>query len=582
MKIHPLILYCAIAVFFLLLLVPFTEDTEVYNLEDVKVSGTFHNPIAMKKISREETANMQGLMSEFFGSQSTIVLNVKLKNFDDAKRDLEEYSRNIKQFDNLVIKLDMTSSEIAEFKQKNHDQLKNLENLVNDSIGYDRINKLALQYEDDDGSLYTLGYEGAALKERMQAQLDEYVENVNVMEKHGTASEVDTRSLRDGIATCTELQETIQSEQKSFENLTAQRDTGRNTGESLTLKILPDNATYGYTFQATGTLTGPIFPEKEKITLIIDSKTFQEIYSSTEGNYIFTIPTQEYAAGTHIAYTRTEEQYSPIVRFTVIQTMGNLTLFCTRAGENISCSGTLTVAGTMPVPNASVQMYMDGKPAGEVITDARGYYTLNVPADKGEHTFVSAFSDPNIALYACTSPEVTLSEKNNPGILIVLIIVIVIGGYYSRPYIRRILNNRAHTMRRETGGEQPVSAEPSPETEAVRTFNARKRDDYLRIVEEDYRTAIENGDETGAVHLLGEALALQINALYADLLSPGLTIRERCNLPEVKREKSSLPEFIQLYEETMYGRRSLKGNRSEEILSIWSTEMKQIQKGGKL
>lgn len=127
---------------------------------------------------------------------------MRLKNFEDAQEDLAEYRRAASQFDRLVINLDMSESEIGEFRKNNADNLRNLEELINDSVAFDELNRLEIQYQNEDNPamMYSIAYEGGeALREKITQEFAQYQNNTAAMAKTGRTIEVDPAPMESSV-----------------------------------------------------------------------------------------------------------------------------------------------------------------------------------------------------------------------------------------------------------------------------------------------------------------------------------------------------------------------------------------------
>ena len=118
-RFHSALLLAVLALFFISVLLSTVDSAELFTPKDIPGTDMHNNPDALRQISREESANAFGMMQDFIDLSDSIVINLKIKNLDDAKEDLEEYARLASRYDNLIINLDMDDSEIEEFRRNN-------------------------------------------------------------------------------------------------------------------------------------------------------------------------------------------------------------------------------------------------------------------------------------------------------------------------------------------------------------------------------------------------------------------------------------------------------------------------------
>ncbi len=372
----------------------------------------FKNPIALKQISQEKTADLQPLMQDFLGSSGTIVLNVRLKNFEDAQEDLAEYRRAASQFDRLVINLDMSESEIGEFRKNNADNLRNLEELINDSVAFDELNRLEIQYQNEDNPamMYSIAYEGGeALREKITQEFAQYQNNTAAMAKTGRTIEVDPAPMESSVDHFADHVSEITGVQE--ERVGRASETAAQTQivfrEELTLVTHPPGGIYGDEMHATGMYshTGDI-PTGEPVTLYIDSREFAVSACNTTGEYDIPFTIRQMYAGTHLAYTRAGKVFSPpIIPISVNSTAGVLTLNVSVMGSTLFSSGRLTTE-CRDVSDAPITLYLrgtDNETQTTVYTDSSGTYSYETEVNPGDYTIQSVFSDPSFPVNECRS-----------------------------------------------------------------------------------------------------------------------------------------------------------------------------------
>ena len=123
----------------------------IYSLEQDTFSSRFHaNTDAQKRQSVNSSEDILPLMQELSGYCGPIVLNVRLDDTDQARRDLALFAKNRVAFNNLIVKLDMTESEMQEYAKNRALQDQLLAELVNSSVSLEELKKLEIQYRDAD------------------------------------------------------------------------------------------------------------------------------------------------------------------------------------------------------------------------------------------------------------------------------------------------------------------------------------------------------------------------------------------------------------------------------------------------
>ena len=565
-------IFIGLAILFAILLMPFTAEPEIYAIDNVKEAGQFKNPIALKQISQEKSADLMPLMQEFIGSSGTIVLNVRLKNFEDAEKDLAEYRRAASQFDRLVINLDMSESEIGEFRKNNAENIRNLEELINDSAAFDELNKLEIQYQDADNPemMYSIAYEGEALREKITQEFADYQNSSAALAKSGEAVNVNSEQSEFSVEAFAEYKAEIDQIQEK--RLLRIADINIEFQEELTLEIDPAGGIYGDTINATGiySRTGEI-PAGEPVTLYIDSRKYAVSSCNGTGEYSIPISIQKMYGGTHLAYTRVADVFSPIIPFSVRGTDGILTLSYSVSGNTISSSGKLTTE-SRDISGAPVTLYIKGPDTegnATVYTDTYGEYSYETAVEPGEYTILSVFSDPEFPVNDCRSSEsVVLVTRSNLYLYIILFVITATGAGYL------ILRRRNRTEKPEYTPKETsifdkteafLSTEPLPgitekkneispaEVVAIQVYRSR----YI-----SQRTVLPSAE---AAYILGEGFIAAIQKYYSQECSPSETMREHTAKLDDTCRKTAV-RFVTLYEAMVYGTDQQDG---DELLSAW-------------
>jgi hypothetical protein len=149
----------------------------IYSLEKDSFPSRFHNNTdSLKRQSLNSTEDILPLMQELFDYSGPIILNIRLDDPVQARRDLELFAKKRVAFSNLIVKLDMTESEMQEYAKSRALQNKLLSELVNSSISLHELKKLEVQYRDAQNPtmLMSVQLEGEALHTRMQELYDQY------------------------------------------------------------------------------------------------------------------------------------------------------------------------------------------------------------------------------------------------------------------------------------------------------------------------------------------------------------------------------------------------------------------------
>ncbi|WFN34719.1 carboxypeptidase-like regulatory domain-containing protein [Methanogenium sp. S4BF] len=566
------IIFIGLSILFAVLLMPYTEEPEIYAIANVEEAGIFKNPIALKQISQEKTGDLQPLMQDFFEASGTIILNVRLKNFEDAEEDLAEYRRAASQFDRLVINLDMSESEIGDFRKNNADNIRNLEELLNDSVAFDELSRLEIQYQDadDPAKMYAIAYEGEALREKITQEFAQYKNTAAAMAPTGRTVEVNPESMESSVDVFAEYVREIEGTQE--ERVVQASDTVITFSEELTLSIDPSQGVYGDEIHATGVYSrsGDI-PAGEPVTLYIDSRKYANSSCTSTGEYDIPFTILQLYPGIHLAYTRAGDVFSSIIPLTVTRTDGLITLNVSVRGSTIFSSGRLSTEGR-DVTGAPVQISFrsaDSENVTTVFTDATGVYSCTTEVSSGDYTIQSVFSDSGFPVNECRSREYNISVGQNDLYLFIILFVICAGGAGYLILRRRQRGRAQESLFDETGQPDkpeallpggPLTARGEEEGISTHSREAAIQDFRSRYISE--RTSLSSAD---SARILGEGFTAAVGYYTARKCRPSETMREQtAKLDEKCRKEAAV--FVTRYEALVYGRDHAGG---DELLCAW-------------
>lgn len=574
------IIFIGLSILFAVLLMPFTEDPEIYAIAHVEEAGVFKNPIALKQISQEKSADFAPLMQEFFDTSATIVLNVRLKNFEDAEKELAEYQRMAKQFDRLVVNLDMSNSEIGEFRKNNAENMRNLEELITDSVAFDELNRLEIQYQDekDPNKMYSIAYEGEALREKIKQGYGQYEHNSAGMAQSWDQLDINHTKMNASVKTLAEFIEEVDDTQR--ERMVRNEGNIVTFNEDLTLAIDPISGMYGDAINATGEFsqTGNI-PAGEPVTLFIDSREYARDFCSSTGEYRIPFTLQQLYPGTHLAYTRAGDVFSPITFLFVSGTEGIVTCNVSVRGNTITSSGRLTTEGR-DVSNAPVTIYI-ASPNNEtqttVYTDYSGTYSYSAEMKPGDYSIVSEFSDSTFPIYDCRSSESIVSVgKTNLFLYLVLFMIIASGAGYLF-FRRRNQRETAEESSLKTANifdipDATLSPEEYPEFSVRGDEIIQKESIPIQEYRSRYLSARTKLTPVDASHILRDGFILAVGKYSGQKSRLSETLREHAaKLDSPSREQADV--FVRHYEAIVYGSEQHDG---DDLLVAWDEIIAQL------
>ena len=145
-------------------LVFFFSSPLLYTLEQDMFPSRFHDNVdALAQQMLNSTTDVLPLEQDLIGYTGPITLNIRIKDIDDARRELELFSHSNLRLNNLIVTLDMNQSEIQELSQSSARQRELLEGLMNSSISLDALQDLEIQYRDQNNQGGSLLFNSRAM-----------------------------------------------------------------------------------------------------------------------------------------------------------------------------------------------------------------------------------------------------------------------------------------------------------------------------------------------------------------------------------------------------------------------------------
>ncbi len=354
------LLLVILAILFFALIARYAASPVLYTFTSDSDTPFHQNPEALKQISREQSEVMLPLMSEVLDNTGTLVLNIKLKDFESAERDLQQYMEQSRRLDGMVINLDMSETELEEFRKNNKKNVESMQSLLNDTRRFQELQSLEIRYRDENRPdlLYSVSYEGEALRTQIAENFKGYQSRESALTNTSSRFELDTRAYEQSVDDFEDIVEEIEAKQETRRTETPAPPT---TPQRLSIAITPETGVYRDRLSVAGELTGRVVGG-ENVTLYIDSKYWTTVATGDDGRYGATFTVDRIRAGKHLAYAVHGSTYSEVVTFTVLPLDTALTLEAAEGAEaeNRTFIGSLR-AGEIPVADAPVRITADGR-----------------------------------------------------------------------------------------------------------------------------------------------------------------------------------------------------------------------------
>jgi hypothetical protein len=571
-----------VAVVILILIIPHAADPILYtNKQDAET--LLHDRLSvLRQISQDNSGVLLPLMEDIFSSSGTLTLNIKLSDFTSAQFDLDEYLAKTRQFDNLVIKLDMSQSELEEWRRLNAQNKDDLLSLFEDSKRFSELKKLEIEYRDANNPdmLYSIMYEGEALKSKIRETIASYEdrseEMIRVSEKFGIQTDSYIQSVHDVEV----IGSSIEEEQEERSTI-IQREVPPKTPLRVTLGLEPAEVRYGDTITFSGRVIGT---DIRDLSLYLDSRVLKVLIATSDGTFLHREKITRIRSGMHTIYATVDGAFSDVLHFRVTPSPTSLTLENPK-GQTIT--GRL-MAGATPVSGAPIRVMSAGRQIATPTTDADGRFGADLLLSVGTHTITAIFDDTSFPLDRALSNEVEITviekeqlkmveEEDSPLILILAVLFIAgAGGYW---YMKRrqqsiSMDTPVEIKDEDMVAEPEVHEEVLPEIAPAEPLEEDTSDSEASIESADpalqaYRASADSDYPAALRHLF--------LAIAAD---SGMVDPKSVTTGDLRQKRSSEPRlltWISAYERVLYA-----GYTPDKPEQIWFEEEYRLIRGDQL
>jgi hypothetical protein len=546
----------------------------LYSAENASSTLNHADPSLLARTGENMAGSVVPAMDSLIESTGTIVLNIKNKDFKAAQADLEAYVAASRSFNNLIINLDLTESEIGEFVDTNSENIESLSTLFEESKRFEEISSLEVVYRDEKNpeALYSVAYEGEALRMRMEEAYQRYTAQqtsvLNLSSRYGLSTASYNQSVTEFAAVVGETDAAQESRLGSMP---------KNDVFPLTLAIEPGTATFGDRIQIAGTLYRS---PGQKVGIYIDSRLWGTVVTDISGRYTALYPVTAIGTGKHLIYTAQGSRYSDVIEFTIVPAPVDLTLAATHGdygdGDNVLFTGALSSLDR-PVQNAMVSIVPDEGAAIQVRTDGEGRYSCTGLLSPGIREVKAVVSGEYLP-FADTASSPVVVDIPHAWIAIASLAmkgaVILVLGVGLEFMVRSIRERRSKRHAAPISRHEiPVLRQPAPPpanvAEALSPTEVARR----------YALHAGNGEYREAIRTLYLALADRIGR-KADIRNYiAWTPREILGATSGAAEATNLAEFIGRYEFSHYGTEQTSYGQAEALLR-WYDRVTEAMGGG--
>lgn len=548
-------LVVAFSIVCLLVLSGMIASPELYSEEQTVSTMAHARPVPDERPADRRMEMVVPAMADLMDQTGTIVLHVREKDFEKAEEDLARYIEASRSFNNLVISLDMSESDIREFAEGNMENMDALATLIEKSKRMDELSRLEVVYQDgeDSENLYSISYEGEALQMKMEEALTRYQDRQTTMTEIGTKYDLPVSSYIHSVS--------------GFAGVVNETDRTRqawNVGHdddqpASGILVSPHSASYGDIVQVSGMIP---MTSAGTVSLYLDGKEWTSATTDHAGRYAAAIPASSLSAGRHLIYAVHDGVYSDVTEFEVLAAPAALTLeaepIVSRGEENVLCRGTLLCEGKA-VEGAQITITSDDGISLMAETDRDGAYSCTGRLAAGPRQLRATVSEDLLPLQPTASESVGVEVPEPSTWVTVLAMktaaVLLVGiGVALAVRHRRARRRSRHLIVVPRRAEIP----PGEEWTGIAPDAASPPVEWTpSAVEEQYAALLSSGRYGDAVRLLYLAIAARIGHALKIRNYTTLTPREVLGIAgatTTPSAPSALSKFILSYERVRYGR----------------------------
>jgi len=585
---------------------------DLYVPENHSYSVYHQNPELLEMAPSESSEMILELMEQLMDDTGTVVLNIKVRDFETAEKDLALLLREVRSFDNMVVNLELSETEIGEFSRYSRRNTELIQRLLEENQRYAELQSLSIKYRDErnPSALYSVTYEGEGLKTKIQEISRQYNAQAPALTTLGTQFNLNTSRYLQSVSVAETLAEEVGTTQQTRK---AEADSLKRTAppspesggvDSVLVELQPETASFGQVIQVTAWLNGREVAGKA-VDLFVDSDRWAAGRSDASGRFSYRLVVDRIRAERHVMYAAQGGIYSPVLNFSITSLDPDFTLDVPeRSGPNVTIRGTLTAAGR-PVGGAEVHVLVDGYLTRPVITRSDGTIQSTLRLGPGSYQVMGSFQDTTFPLNPrmTSAHPVTVGEEVSLQSLITTIMIyatfLILFSMGAVVYYRHgkggepLFNlknpfaflkfSRKKDEPQEKGVVPPAAGAPPRKQEGPAPPDDRKAALEEPAHSQDwaiaqFRQLMIGGDLQNAVHGLYLHLRDRMGRTYRIRNHKALTPRELWKFATDRPYFGDLTKFIHGYEMIRYGRMVPSAQEAEALLQWFSATSSAIER----
>lgn len=369
----------------------------------------YHSHIGeLRKQSMNSTTDILPIMQDLLDFSGTISVTLRKNDIESAGSELIKYADRYRDLNNLIVRLDLNESEMADFSKDIQEQRELLTQFAHSSESLQSLEKLEIQYQNanDPDSLTSVRIQGRALKNRIQTLQNQYAEVSEKITTKGSSLGVDTSPVLESRKALDQMTGRVASGQAERDRLTRFIDS---SAPYISFMMQPETGQYLDIISFFGFITGSQEGNRT-IQVLLDAKPLLEIEPDEIGEFKRSIPIRNITAGDHIIHTQwgVVESKRNLLSVSPINTTISLSVKPIKGRTEVSLSGMLSSTGqTSDLP---VSVLINDIIAEKVITRRDGGFQTVVVIEKGTWLLHAAFESSDYPVNASQSQVFEVSS----------------------------------------------------------------------------------------------------------------------------------------------------------------------------
>lgn len=409
-RIWVLLSVVVISLVVLAALIPSMQNPEIYKKTPAEYTTPFHTDpglYAKSDLNSSESSFLQ--MQDMLDITGPLTLNIRISDPESAVEDLARYRGLFGSMDKLIVKIEMSQSDLEDYLATHKDNEKILSELLNETQDLSRLKELEIQFTDQEnpGSFISVIYQESAIRNRISELYQRYHTNREVINTTASKYGLDTTEYEASVENFAAIVERETENQVVLDTRVTdlKKSIANQTKDTLTMEISPTKASFGDTVTIRGILKSAN-NRLQYVTVNIDNRDSAETMTGFSGEYEFHYLINKITPGRHTVYVSKNGVFSEPRSFTVIAVNSVTTLMVPAVSDrpSVILNGSVHTDTGIPVTGAPVTIVWDRANTTSTTTGAGGQYETLITLPNGNHTVQALFQGTGYPINPSKSP----------------------------------------------------------------------------------------------------------------------------------------------------------------------------------